>query len=162
MTPNFAGKSEKDLKTFVDNYRRSGQTSSDTYRSLLRELELKRGKGLDLEKTLACVITAAKENRFVSYKQVAEASDLPFANARLRMTVHLRELCAYAQSRRLPLLSAIIVNTDGLATGTMNAQAQAGFLKAAESLGADTHEGHAFISAEQKKIFELFAAGEIA
>lgn len=158
MTPNFAEKSAKELENMVDNYRRRGQTSSEIYQSLLRELELKRGKGLDLEKTLDCVTGAAREHRFVSYKDVAAASGVPMAKARLAFTNHLYALCEYATIKGLPLLSAIVVNVDGVQTGTMNAEARAGFLKAARDLGAEVTDEEAFVRAEQEKIFAFFAA----
>ena len=162
MSLDHAEKSEKQLANFVENYRRCGQTSSEAYRVLLRAYELKRGKGLDLEKTLDCVIAAAKMHRFVSYKQIAEASNVPMAKAFLLLTNHLRELCNYGRSKGLPLLSAIVVTVDGVETGFMNTTAKHGFIKAARAMGFEVDDEDAFVSAQQAEIFKHFGAGDTA
>ncbi len=162
MNLDYAEKSEKELATFIENYRRRGQTSSETYRGILRALELRRSKGLDLEKTLTCVVAAAKARSFVSYKQVAEASDVSMTKAFLRLPDHLRELCDYGLSKNLPLLSAIIVKVEEVETGKMTGKAKDGFIKAARAMGFEVDDEDAFISAQQAKVFERFATGGAA
>jgi|GEM_PF-5358945 hypothetical protein len=64
------------LENLIENHRRQGATNAPLYIDALRELEKRKGKGLDFDKSLSIILEAAKERRFLSYKELADASGL--------------------------------------------------------------------------------------
>ncbi len=110
---------------------------------------------LDLPRSRARILAAARARRFVSYGDVAEASFLTWAEARRRMDPHLQALCAESLAAGGPLLSAIVVNRTGLATGRMEGRALAGFIAMALRLGrAVGTDPSLFLRREQAAVFE--------
>ncbi len=82
------------FRNTVDNHRKANRTDAPAYHDALRKLELHRSR-LDLEKTRQCVVAAARDRRFVSYKDIADVSGLEMSRAHLVLTRHLGELCGY-------------------------------------------------------------------
>ena len=110
---------------------------------------------LDPRRTLAAIHAAACARRCLSYADVAAASFLPWAAARRRMDPHLFALCADAQERGWPMLSAIVVNKHLVAEGRMEGRALAGFTAMALRLGAQIGaDPAAFLHAEQQRVFD--------
>src|SRR5271165_1609470 len=62
------------LRTLVVNHRTKGATRSQLYLDALRELERRAGGGLDFDKSYQTIRRAAGEKRFLSYKELADAS----------------------------------------------------------------------------------------
>jgi hypothetical protein len=58
----------------VKNHRRKHATAAQLYVDALRELGARRGKGLEFDKSLFIILQAAEDGRFLSYKQLADAS----------------------------------------------------------------------------------------
>ena len=73
---------------------------------------------LDLEKTYAAILQAARARRFISYGDLAAASGVPWTHARRLIPQHLGQLVTLAHERNWPMPSAIVVNQDDVATGT--------------------------------------------
>jgi len=159
MILDFSNKGIGDLENLVRNYRSHGKTESDDYIAALRELELRRGKGLDLQKTLDLVIQAAKAHRFVPYKDVAEVNGFEWAKIHYQIGSHLGTLCEYAHRKGLPLLSAIVVNAGGVESGEMKPESRAGFLEAARRLGFVISDEERFVRDEQAKVFSWASGG---
>jgi 5-methylcytosine-specific restriction protein B len=110
---------------------------------------------LDATRSRALILAAARARRFVSYGDVAGASFLTWAEARRRMDPHLQALCAESLAAGGPLLSAIVVNRTGLATGRMEGRALAGFTAMAVRLGrAVGPDPSLFLRREQAAVFE--------
>jgi len=123
--------------------------------ALLAELNALQAPALCLARTRAAILAAARARRFLSYGEVAEANFLVWPEARRRMDAHLQGVCAASLRAGGPLLSAIVVNRTGLATGRMEARALAGFTAMAGRLGvavgADPAE---FLAREQARVFD--------
>jgi hypothetical protein len=62
------------LENLVENHRRKRATDAPLYIDAIRELEKRKGKGLDFDKSLSIILNAAKERRFLSYNDLADAS----------------------------------------------------------------------------------------
>jgi 5-methylcytosine-specific restriction protein B len=110
---------------------------------------------LDMGRSLAAIREAASQRRCLSYADIAAASFLSWNAARRRMDPHLFAVCAMAQSRGWPLLSAIVVNKHLVAAGRMEGRTLAGFSAMVARLGA--HIGPdpaAFLRAEQARVFD--------
>ncbi|UPY35964.1 hypothetical protein [Sediminicoccus sp. KRV36] len=119
--------------------------------ALLAALETPR---LDAARSRAAILAAARMNRFLSYGDVAEASFLCWREARRAMDPHLEALCRGSLRAGGPLISAIVVNRTGLATGHMEGRALAGFCAMAARLGVVVGaDPAAFLAHEQRAIF---------
>lgn len=120
--------------------------------ALLAALEAPR---LDLARSRAAILAVARARRFLSYGDVAAASFLAWPEARRRMDAHLQALCAQSLRAGGPLLSAIVVNRGGVATGRMEARALAGFTAMAARLGVAVGPDPAvFLMREQARVFD--------
>lgn len=109
---------------------------------------------LDINKTYGAILAAAREGRFVTYGELAAASGVAWKNAHRPLPQQLGRLVEIAHARGWPLLSAIVVNKDQVATGALEGDALKGFLAAAEMVGRQVDDPQAFVRAEQKAIFD--------
>ncbi len=109
---------------------------------------------LDPARTLAAIRAAAEQRRCLSYADVAAASFLPWRAARRQMDPHLFKLCADAQARGWPLLSAIVVNRHLVPDCRMEGRALAGFTAMVARLGVGVGtDPAAFLKREQDAVF---------
>lgn len=142
------------LAALVDNHRFKSRTDAPLYTLALSELARRRGKGLSFEKTREVVLAAAREGRFLSYKDLADASGVDWGQAHYAIGPHLFELVEYAHLRGWPLLSAIVVNKPNVASGSMDPDTLKGFVGAARALKIPVTDEMDFLRAEQKRVFE--------
>jgi hypothetical protein len=105
------------------------------------------------------VRSAARQRKFLSYKELADASGVAFNKARYAINDHLWQLVEYAHRRGWPLLSAIIVNKSNVRTGDMEPRTLKGFISAAHDLSYPVTDVHAFLHKQQACVFEWAAAG---
>lgn len=150
---------DKQLQNVIDNHRRHHKTTEPAFLDALAEQARRKGKGLDFDKTFALVRAAAAERRFLSYKQLADESGADWSKVRYAVNDHLGELIAYAHGKGWPLLSAIIVNQQNLATGAMEPATLKGFAAAARDLGYTVTDEEAFLREQQERVF-TWAAGQ--
>lgn len=109
---------------------------------------------LDLESTYQVIRKAARERRFVSYGDIAEASGIPWSAAWRRMPQHLGQLVSLAHERGWPIPSAIVVNKNDVETGKLDGPSREGLLAAAKDLGLTIGDPEQFVKEQQKKVFE--------
>ncbi|HET7925681.1 MAG TPA: hypothetical protein VFL30_12330, partial [Rhodanobacteraceae bacterium] len=115
---------------------------------------------LDISRTYAAIVAAARQGRFVSYVDLANASRVPWSKARLPIGQHLDKLLAVAKANGWPLLTVNVVRKDDVESGRLTGGAFHGFLSGVKRLGmtvADS-EADAFIRAEQRRTFEWAAS----
>src|ERR1700722_8702650 len=74
MPRNLSELSDDELENLVENHRKLYATDRAAYAGALRELEQRKGRGLDFDKSFAMIRQAASEGRFLSYKDLADAS----------------------------------------------------------------------------------------
>ena len=151
--------SNTQLENLVENHRRKRATDAPLYVDALRELEKRKGKGLDLDRSLAIIRQAAKEGRFISYKELADTSGVDWNQVRFAMNGHLWNLVEYSHLRHGILFSAIVVNTSHVATGKMEAETLKGFVGAARLLDYAITDEQAFLKEQQACVF-AWARGE--
>ena len=89
---------------------------------------------LDIEKTYGAILAAAKEHRFITYGDLAAASEVPWNKARRVVPQQLGQLATIAHERGWPLLSAIVVTKENTKSGRLEGKALNGFLSAAENI----------------------------
>jgi hypothetical protein len=109
---------------------------------------------LDITKTYAAILEAARRRRFVSYGALAKASGVPWARARHPLFQQLGRLVKIGHDRGWPLLSAIVVNDGDVDTGALRDTTLQGFLAAARSVGLDVADPKALVKEQQRKLFD--------
>jgi hypothetical protein len=155
MAVNLEAKSTKELETIIGNCVRLKRTSDPVYTACRGILESRRAGDFDMEKTVAAIINSGKIGRFLSYKDVADASGLDWAKSRRRVGLHLDSVCVFSEGKGWPLLSAIVVHKDKLDSGAMTEENRKGFLDAARAAGRIVDiEEDAFVKREQIRVFE--------
>ena len=143
----------QELENVVANHRRKGATSLPAYVGALEELERRKGKGLDFNKSLAIILKAAKAGRFLSYKELTDESGADWNQVRYILNGHLGKLVEYSYRRGWPLLSAIVVNKQNVSTGDMEPETMKGFIVAARDLGIPVGDEVAFLKEQQAEVF---------
>jgi hypothetical protein len=74
MPIDIAKLSDDQLKNLVENHRKRKATTARVYVDALREWQVRKGKGLEFDKSFQIIKAAAREHRFLSYKELADAS----------------------------------------------------------------------------------------
>ncbi|MFO1128341.1 MAG: hypothetical protein U1E66_07945 [Rhodospirillales bacterium] len=146
--------SEDELKNLIANYRRLNATAQPLFRKALNELEHRKGKGLDFEKSLAIIRNAAEQGRFLSYKDLADESGAEWTHVHYSIGAHLWQLVEYADLRGWPMLSAIVVNQENVKSGQMEPGTLKGFVGAARMLGYPVIDPEAFLIEQQTRVFD--------
>jgi hypothetical protein len=153
MAIDIAGLSTPQIETLIQNHRNKAATNAPLYADALRELEKRKGKGLDFDKSLSIIHQAAKEGRYISYKELADASGADWGQVHYAVGRHLWNLVEYAHRRRWPLLSAIVVNKPNIDTGKMEPDTLKGFIAAARLLDYPVIDEQAFLKEQQARVF---------
>ncbi|WP_292615443.1 AAA family ATPase [Mesorhizobium sp.] len=109
---------------------------------------------LDIGKTYQAILAAAREHRFVTYKELAEASGVEWNRAWRALPTQLGQLAAIAHERGWPLLSAIVVKQENIDTGKLDGDSLKGFLSAADMVGLEVADPESFVSDQQAQVFE--------
>ncbi|MEP9400026.1 hypothetical protein [Mesorhizobium sp. KR2-14] len=145
--------SDQQLRNVIDNHRKNGKLNAPYYLDALDELARRKGHGLDFQKSFDLIRKAAAERRFLSYKELADASGAEWSKVRYAVNGHLGDLIDYAHGRGWPLLSAIVVNQQNVATGDMEPQTLSGFVEAARALEYVIADEKAFLGEQQERVF---------
>lgn len=109
---------------------------------------------LDLQKTYATILTAAREKRFISYGDLAAANDAPWTRIRHLIPQLLGQLVTVAYEQGWPILSSIVVNKEDVQAGVLRGSARDGFLSAVRSVGLEVEDPDEFIKDQQRKLFD--------
>jgi hypothetical protein len=141
------------LNNLVANHRRQRATNAPLYLDALRELGKRKGKGLEFDKSLSIILQVAKERRFLSYKELADASGADWHQVRFAMNEHLWKLVEHSHLSHQILFSAIVVNTPNVATGKMDPGTLKGFIGAARDLDYPVMDEEAFLKEQQARVF---------
>jgi hypothetical protein len=153
MPIEVADLSDEQLDNVIENHRRKGATGDPLCRAALEERE--RRKGFDFNKSVAIIIESAKKEKFLSYKELADASGLDWARARYALGNHLWNLIEYSYYHCNKILfSSIVVNQPNKETGHMEPETLKGFVGAARLLGVPVVNEQRFLEEQQKKVFE--------
>lgn len=113
-------------------------------------------EGLCVEKSIAAILAAASERRYLSYADVAAASGLEWSLGLSRnINKHLDEVLKRVDVNGLPLITSIVVNKPNLKTGRLDAVSLKGFIKCVNGLGHQVSDLNAetFLSEQQQETF---------
>jgi hypothetical protein len=149
--------SDQELKNVIENHRRHGKVHECYYLDAMEELARRKGQGLDFRKSFELIRKTATERRFMSYKDLADASGADWSKVRYAVNTHLGDLILYAHGKGWPMLSAVVVNQPNVATGAMEPPTLKGFVEAARSLGYVVTDEEKFLRDQQERVFEWAA-----
>jgi hypothetical protein len=136
-----------ELENLVDNHRSAGATDRPIFAEALRELEQRR-RGFDFHKSIALILAAAREGRFLCCKDLAEASGVNWNRGFRQISAHLGALDRYGDLRYGLLLSTIVVNKQHLATGRVEPSYLKAFIGYAKELGCTVGDAETFLRAQ--------------
>jgi len=108
---------------------------------------------LDLQTTYKAILEAARDGRFISYGDLAQANGAKWQKVRRAMNYHLGDLVEIAADRGWPMPSAIVVNKQNLETGTLDGDAREGFINAAKVFGFEVSDPATFVEEQQQAVF---------
>lgn len=145
--------STPELRNVIANYRRLKRTDEPRYLDFLAELGRRTVPGLDFNKSMEIIRKSAAEGRYLSYKNLADRSEVEWNRVRYQIGPHLWSLVEFAHRRGWPMLSAVVVNHENIETGEMAPPALAGFIGAARDLGYDIGDEAEFLREQQKQVF---------
>lgn len=156
MKTNFDVKTLSDdgLINVINNHRAKGATSQSLYIDALAEQSRRKHGGLDFATTITVLTDAAKHGKFVSYKQLADASGAKWSKVHWSVGPHLDSLIEYCHRRGLPILSSIVVNQDNVEDGMLEAESLKGFVAGVRRLGIIVAHGESYYREEQQRVFE--------
>src|SRR6266446_2963681 len=96
MPINVTNLTDDQLKNLINNHRRHEATSAPMYLEALRELQVRKGRGLEFDKSFRIIKAAAQEHRFLSYKELADASGADWNQVHYSIGWHLWDLVEFA------------------------------------------------------------------
>jgi len=141
------------LETLLENHRRKRAIGAPLYIGAMQELEKRKGKGLDFDKSLSIIFNAAKELRFLSYKDLADASGADWAQVHYAIGEHLWRLVEYSHLKYGILFSAVVINKPNVKSGKMEAETLKGFIGAAQLLNYPITDEEGFLKEQQARVF---------
>lgn len=112
---------------------------------------------LSINKTYSAIRDAARDRRFITYGELAEASGVEWKKARRPLPHQLGRLVEIAHGRGWPMLSAIVVNKGQVDTGNLEGESLSGFLAAAKLVGLEVNDPQTFLKDQQQAVFEWAA-----
>lgn len=145
--------SDDELRNLIRNHQAKHATDRPLYRQAIEETHRRHGGTLDLDRSLAYLRAAAAQRRFVSYGELAEANGAEWDKVRYPMNTHLWALVCLAHAKGWPMLSAMVVNKQHVATGHMEPATLTGFVGAANDLGYEITDAQSFLREQQEACF---------
>ncbi len=146
---DLSSKSDAEVGQWIANHETKGATAEPLYLALLEERarRAQAKNNLDPDKSLACLIGAAREQVCTTYGALAAASGVEWSKARRAMSGaggHLDRLLDVCHARGLPMLTALCVNQGGVKSGELEPDALKGFCAGARRLGFTVADEVAF------------------
>ena len=142
------------LENLVENHRRKRATNAPLYiDAILRNWKSVKARVSYFAKSLSIILNAAKERRFLSYKDLADTSCADWGQVHYAIGEHLWRLVEYSHLKHGVLFSAIVVNKPNTATGQMEPGALKGFIGAARLLQYSVTDEQSFLKEQQARVF---------
>jgi hypothetical protein len=160
-TIDLSAKTVDELKTIIANHEKLGKVKAPRYLAAGVELAGRSAGNLSMDKTVGIITEAAKAGVFLGYKDVADKSGAVWAKVHYAMTKHLLDVSRHAHRLGLPMLSAIVVNKQHVASGVMEPETLAGFCNCARGLGFEIDDEAAFLKTQQAAVFEAAKEGRL-
>ena len=154
IAPDFSEIDTDNLKDMILRHEKQGVTNTARYRAAVEEVARRQSKALNPELTLSHLMQCARENRFTSYKKVAEANGGEWTKVHWQIAPHLDSILQVCHARGLPLFTSICVTTKEVETGELEGTSLAGFIKGVKRLGYSVVDEQKFLKESQEACFK--------
>jgi 5-methylcytosine-specific restriction protein B len=111
---------------------------------------------LNIDRSIAAILEAARQGKFISYGDVAKANGFAWSfTMNHLMPKHLDMVLTKADTRGWPLITAVVVNKQNILSGKLEEKSLSGFVSGARGLGYDVgdNDRHAFLEEQQRETF---------
>ncbi|MGL4729850.1 MAG: hypothetical protein ACRCWO_13960 [Bosea sp. (in: a-proteobacteria)] len=149
-----SSKSRVELDRMIVRYQAQGLTSDLQYLAYVEEYGRRTAPGLSPDASIAAIRESAQLGRFISYGDVAKASGKDWQKVRRLIPAHLDQILWLAHQRGWPLITAIVVNKQHVATGDMEPTSLAGFIEGARRLKFIVTDEVAILKEQQRTTFD--------
>jgi hypothetical protein len=154
MAVDLDAKTTQELETIVANCQRLGGTGQPICLDAARILDAHRNGDYGMDKPVAAIRDYDRQSRFLSYKDVANASGHEWTSVFRQISPHLDAVCI-CHGNEWPLPTAIVVDEGNRVSGEMIAANRKGFLGAARGAGRHVDiEQTEFVKREQQRVFD--------
>jgi hypothetical protein len=120
---------DTELQNLIINHRKKNATDRTLYLEALEETALRTGRGLSFKVSYEAIRKEAAEGRYLSYKDLADASKVEWTRVRYAIGSHLGDLVEFSHRKGWPMLSAIVVNKENVDSGEMEPDTLKGRLR---------------------------------
>lgn len=127
MNIDLSTKTDAELDTLIANHEARGAWSAPLLLSAVAERSRRRDGGLNLDRTLALIHDAVREDRYVTYKDVASQSGKAWDQVRWKVFDHLGTLCIREHAGNGTLPSVMVVTEGNRQTGDLDGETLIGF-----------------------------------
>ncbi|WP_292429097.1 AAA family ATPase [Mesorhizobium sp.] len=108
---------------------------------------------LEINKSYRAILAAARQGRFITYGEVAQASEVEWRKARRPMPSHLDRLLQVCHAREWPLITSIVVSRENLESGKLEGESLSGFVAGVRKLGVTVDDPETFLRQKQQEVF---------
>ncbi len=146
-----------ELDERIDELESGDAIGTAEHLALLEERARRSSTVLDVERSLAQLVKAARDGRFTTYGALAEANGIEWKRARPLMigkNGHLDRLIDVCHARGLPYLTAICVNKENVDTGGLSDKALEGFIACIRRLRVPVLDERKYLEDCQVACFE--------
>jgi 5-methylcytosine-specific restriction protein A len=110
--------------------------------------------GLDLDTVYRTIVSAAREQRFLSYGELAKAQEVEWGRYRNQIFVQLGKLLGISKENSWPYITSIVVTNENLENGQLSGAALESFVNDLRKRGVTVTNATSFAKAEQQKTFD--------
>jgi hypothetical protein len=156
--PELRSLKKDELERLVLRHEEQKATDRPLYAAAKAELERRSAGQLDVKVTIDHLMACARSNAYTTYGDIARVNGVEWRIVRRLMPLHLEKVLAECHEREWPLLSAICVNADELASGDLSGKSLDGFVAGVERVTKTKIENpKAFLKQVQRECFSWAA-----
>jgi esterase/lipase superfamily enzyme len=127
MSVDLPTKTDKELALLIANHERRHSMGATLMLEAVAEQSRRKDGGLDLDRTLELILAAAREDRFVTEKEIAAQSGQGWAKVKTKVANHVRALSIIEHARSGTMPGVAVVPDANRQDGALPAEALAAF-----------------------------------
>jgi esterase/lipase superfamily enzyme len=156
MSVDIAAKTDKELALIIANHERRHSLGTPLMLEAVAEQSRRRDGGLDLDRTLDLILAAAREDRFVTPRQIAARSGQPWGKVKTKVANHVRSLSIREHAGCGIMAGVAVVPEESSEDGELTGEALAGFESLCLALNRkEKLRGQPLVAQERAKLSAL-------
>jgi len=157
---DLSDRADAQLDNLIRNHEAQGAAAAPLCLAARAERDLRRG--FDADASLALLREAAARGVSVLHGDLARGDGVRWTNVRKQVGAHLQDLAAFAEARGLPMLTALVTDRAGLATGALSPASLKELVQAARAIGRPAPEDPVAFAADERARAIAWAQAEAA